>query len=407
MADILFVHNNFPGQFGHVAYELTQRGHRCAAIAGPLAGRVTGVMIGKYSEPASPAQGLHPWARRVETDARRAEAALRIGGKLQEQGFNPRLIIGHPAWGETLALRELFPDAPQILHGELYIPTEGGDIGFDPEQGPWTLDDRARGRLVNLTLALPYLEADAIVCPTAYQAASFPAALQSKIRIIHEGIGTDDIRPDPAATFVLPDGRELGRATPLITFVARKLEPFRGYHILMRALPQVLAALPTAEVLIIGAEGRGYGFRSPPPEGWKQQYLDEVKDRLDLSRIHFTGKLPHAQMIRAVQASSAHVYYSYPFVLSWSLLEAMSAGALVVASDTAAVREVVVDGENGLLGDFFDVDGLARRLIAACERPADFQPLREAARRTVVGRYDRARLCLPAWLALVEEMLAR
>jgi glycosyltransferase involved in cell wall biosynthesis len=175
----------------------------------------------------------------------------------------------------------------------------------------------------------------------------------------------------------------------------------------MRALPTLLAGLPSAQVLIIGQEGHGYGFRPAPPEGWKARYLGEVKGRVDLARVHFTGKLPHPQMLTALKASAAHVYYSYPYVLSWSLLEAMAAGALVLASDTAPVRDVIAHGQNGLLGDFFDAEGLARRLITVCNRPEDFQRLRDGARRTALERYDRDTVCLPAWLALVEDELRR
>ena len=404
MADILFVHNNFPGQFGHVAWALKRNGHRVAAIASQQAGRVPGVPIAKYESPPTTA-GVHPWAQRIERDVRFAELGLAQALRLRQEGFDPKVIVAHPAWGDALVLREVFPNARRIMHGELYVATEGGDLGFDPEFGEPTFADRARARLINLGLAQPYLEADVIVCPTPWQASLFPADLQPKIRIIHEGIGTHEITPDPAASFILPDGRALGRATPLITYVSRKLEPLRGYHIFMRALPQVLAALPTAEVLIVGAEGQSYTRQAAPPDGWRARYFDEVKDRLDPSRIHFTGKLPHDQMVKAVQASSAHVYYSYPFVVSWSLMEAMSAGALVLASDTAPIRDVLTDGENALLGDFFDVEGLAARIVEVCRDPTRYAHLREAARQTVVQRYDRETLCLPAWLSVIDAYL--
>lgn len=403
MADILFVHNNFPGQFGQVAYALAQRGHRVKAIASATGGKVRGVEVSTYGATRAPAADIYPLARRIEGDLIRGRAAFEVAVRLQQQGFSPQLIVGHPGWGETLFLRQAFPRARQLIYAE-YYQSEDGEIGFDPEQGPWTLDDQVRGQSRNISFGTPYLEADRLVCPTPFQAGLLPPALAARTTVVHEGIDTDQLTPAPMARFGLADGRRVGRETPLITFVARKLEPLRGFHTFLRALPQVMSALPHAQVLIIGSEGQGYGFRAPG-DGWKARYLAEVEDRLDLSRLHFTGRVTHADLRLALQASSAHVYFTYPYVLSWSLLEAMACGALVIGSDTAPVRDVVQPGVNGLLCDFFDVPGLASLLIDACEHPAQFAPLRLAARRTAEG-YDLQRVCLPAWLGLVDEMLA-
>lgn len=404
MADILFVHDNFPAQLGWVSATLAQRGHRCVAIASPTAGAVTGVRVVTRPAPRDPTPGVLPQAARVEAELQRAQATLEAALDLKREGFDPALIIAHPGWGEVLFLADAFPAAKRILYGEYYWPRSGGPIGFDPEMGPWTVHDHAEAHAANLAPGLGYLEADRIVCPTPYQASLFPAALQDRITVIHDGIDTRALQPSPGMR-VTRDGRSLSRSTPLVTYVARKLEPLRGFHIFLRALPRVLAALPTAEVLIIGTEGHGYGFRPPPPgETWKRRYWGEVEGQLDASRVHFTGKLPHAQMVAALQASSAHVYYTYPYMLSWSVLEAMACGALVLGSDTAPVRDVLTHRVNGLLGDFFDVDSLAGNLIRACARPQDLEPLRAAARRTAEA-HDLHTVCLPAWMRLVDEML--
>ena len=406
MADILFIHNNFPGQFGRLAQALARQGHRCVAIASSKAGSASNVSIVKYEEPEPASHGGFEPALAVETQLRRAYEVVGKAEALRRQGFAPKVIVGHPAWGEMLFLNQVFPRARQVVHGEYYPPRDGDrDIAFDAEMGPFTLRQCVATQTHKLGIAMSYLEADRIVCPTAYQASLIPAALQDHISIVHEGIDTALLRPDSAAEHRLANGRVLSRETPLITYVSRKLEPLRGFHVFLRALPRVLAALPTAEVLIVGEEGHGYGVRKP--EGsWKAQYLAEVGDRLDLARVHFTGKLPRDQLTVALQASSAHVYYTYPFVLSWSLLEAMACGGLVVASDTAPLRDVIEPDMNGLLRDFFDVEGLADTLIAACTRPADFEPLRRAARQTVVERFDLKTVCLPAWLRVVDDLLA-
>lgn len=404
MADILFVHSNFPAQFGFLAYALTQRGHRVKAIASHTAGRVMDVEIATYPPIASPSPGLRPVVGRIEADITRGEAVLAVGQRLQAQGFKPAVIVGHPGWGETLFLADLFPEAKRVIYGEYYDPRAGGEIGFDPELGPWTLNDRVGGHAVNISTAMSYLEADHIVCPTPFQASLIPASLQPRLSVIHDGVDTTALAPQPNAQFTLPDGRILSRRTPIITYVARKFEPLRGFHILLRALPQVLDALPSAQVLMIGSEGPGYGFRQPA-EGWNGRFLGELAGRLDLSRVHFLGKLPHLEMIQALQASSVHVYFTAPFVLSWSLIEAMACGALIVASDTAPVRDAIEDGVSGLLSDFFEPDALASRLILACSRPEVFAPLRGAARQTAVERYDRNRVALPAWTRLIERLI--
>lgn len=404
MADILFVHDNFPAQFGQPAYALSQRGHRVMAIAGEKAGSVTGVEVAKFKVVREPAKDLFALARWIEMDLLRGFLAAREAETLRDRGFDPALIVGHPGWGETMFLKDVFPRARSLIYAEYYGGAEGGELGFDPEAGPVNLEARAWTHARNVTWAMPYLEADRILCPTPFQASLLPPALADRVSVIHEGVNTRTHAPAPDAAFTLADGRTFTRDTPLITFVSRKFEPLRGFHTFVRALPAVLDALPTAQVLMIGSEGTGYGA-DPPPEGWKARYLAEVEGRLDLARVHFTGKLPHEQMVRAVQASSAHVYYTYPYVLSWSLIEAMSCGALVIGSDTAPVRDVIQDGVNGLLGDFFDHNTLAEKIVVACRNPGAFAPLRAAARATVLRDYDLERVCLPAWVRLVEGMI--
>jgi glycosyltransferase involved in cell wall biosynthesis len=253
----------------------------------------------------------------------------------------------------------------------------------------------------NATMAMAFGEADRIVAPTPFQAGLLPVAFRSRTAIIHEGVDTDLVRPAPNARLTVA-GRVLDRSKPIITFINRRFEPLRGYHVFMRALPRVLAQVPDAEILLIGSEQPG-GYGLPPPKGatWKQLFLDEVKDSLDPSRVHFTGPLPHGEMLAALSLSTAHVYYTYPFVLSWSLLEAMASECLVIASDTAPVRDAIRSGENGLLLDFFDHDALAEALVEACRSPERFAPLRKAARETVIADFNRAR-CSAAWVDLLE-----
>ena len=356
-----------------------------------------------------------PWLDRrnpPRSDAGRGRSPARPrrrGGSLRAEaaGIPPGPHHRPPGWGETIYLSEIFPEARQLLYAEYYYRSEGGDVGFDPEFEPET---SARPPITlhakNAGLMLAMSEADRIVCPTGFQASRLPSLVRDRVTVVHEGIDTGAIKPAPGASITLPGGRVLDASRPVVTFVNRRFEPLRGFHIFLRALPKLLAEVPNAEVVLIGADEAG-GYGLPPPKGktWGEVFRAELGDRLDPARVHFLGRVKHETMLAALSISAAHVYFTYPFVLSWSLLEAMASACLIIGSNTAPVREVIVDGENGILLDFFDVDGLADRLIEACRAPDRFPGLRAAARQTIVDRFDRTRVCLPAWRRLVAEML--
>lgn len=410
MAGILFVHNNFPGQFGFLAEALAGRGHDCRAISSTTGRPIAGVPQVAWALGRGTTPGIFRPAVRAEADLMRGAACAQAAATLKAGGFAPDLVIGHPGWGETLFLREVYPGARQILYGEFYYRARGGDVGFDPEGDATDLDEAIRISAKNATGSLAYLEADAVVSPTDFQASLFPEAIRGRIRVIHEGIDTAAIRPPARPPRVkLADGASLDASRPVVTFVSRHLEPMRGFRTFMRALPRLQEAVPEARAVLIGAEeAGGYGAPAGPGTTWKAHLLAELEDRLDLSRIHFTGRLPHAHLHAILALGRAHVYLTYPFALSWSLLEAMALGCLVIGSANRPVTDVIAEGRNGLLVDMLDPAALAEAMIAACTRPpAAFAPLREAARRTVVERFDRARICLPAWLELVDEVLAR
>jgi glycosyltransferase involved in cell wall biosynthesis len=241
------------------------------------------------------------------------------------------------------------------------------------------------------------------ICPTEFQRRTLPHAYHERISVVFDGIDTHVVRPDTAAT-VTVDGRTLHAGDEVITFVNRNLEPYRGYHIFMRALPKILERRPGAVALVVGGEQVSYGAPAPAGKTWKQIFFDEVKERLDVSRVHFLGKLPYAQYLALLQISRCHVYLTYPFVLGWSCIEAMSAGCLVVGSRTPPVEEVIGHEKNGLLVDFFDVAGLADTVVEALGRPHHHIALRAAARRTVIERYDLKSICLPQQIALIERL---
>jgi glycosyltransferase involved in cell wall biosynthesis len=406
MPTVLFVHNGSQGRFSFVAHALLERGWRGMLLNGPAGRDLPGMPKVGWQIDRGTTPGILDLAIRSEADLIRGRAAAVAATKLKASGFVPDMIIGHPGWGEMAFLREVFPKARQIQVGEFYYRSQGADTDFDSEFGTDTFEERLRIHGKNAVMAMSYAEADRIVVPTPFQASLFPPIFHPRIAIIHEGIDAAKVRPQPQAQFRLPDGRSFDRSGPIVTFANRYFEPLRGYHIFMRALPQLLRQVPEAQVLVIGSEEpRGYGRPAPAGKNWKNLFLEEVQSRLDMSRVHFTGTLSYDQFIVALSISAAHVYWTYPFVLSWSLLDAMACECLVVGSDTAPVRDVIKPDINGLLVDFFDHEGLAAAVTTVCREPQRFVTHRRAARQTVLSEYERVSVCKPAWLNLIDQVM--
>jgi glycosyltransferase involved in cell wall biosynthesis len=399
---ILFVHSNFPAQFRDLAETLVARGVRCAAIGAGGAPGVAGMPLGRYSLDRGTAADILPFAVRAEADLIRGSAALRIAKAFKERGFEPAAIVGHPGWGETIFLDEVWPDARQVLFSEFFYRGRGLDIDFDDEFFPTTEDAVLRGKAKNAVMTLALSDADAIVAPTEFQASILPPVFRPRARVIHEGVDVDAITPGPAAPFALPDGRVIAPGTPVITYVNNNMEPMRGLHIFARALPRLMAEVPEAQVLVFGWDNpRPYGGQAPEGQTWRGLIFDGLA--LDPTRLHFLGRRPHADLLAAMRLSTAHVYYSYPFVLSWSLVEAMAAGCYVIGSDTAPLHDAIEDGVNGRLLPFFDVEALAQAMIAACRDPQASAALRTAARGTAVVKFS-SRDGREGWMALLREM---
>ncbi len=404
---ILFVHQNFPGQFLHLAPALGNLGHEVVALTDENNQRPTIITTYRYRTPEprpDPAQARlgGTYTEMTNRAHRVARAALVLRDR---HGFVPDLILGHGGWGETLFLREVWPDARLVVYAEFYYAARGLDVGFDPEFSTSDPDKAFSVVARQGHQALMMAQADAALSPTEFQADTFPACFRDKITIIHDGIDTARLAPDPAAQVVLPSGLALRAGDEVLTFVNRNLEPYRGYHSFMRALPEVMRARPQAQVVIVGGDGVSYGARPGGGRSWKDIFLDEVRDRLDLSRVHFTGRVPYATFVGLMQVTRAHCYLTSPFVLSWSMLEAMSAGALVVGSRTAPVEELIDDGVTGRLVDFFDTGAIADALIDALARPLIHRHMREAARATIVENYDLRSLCLPRQIDFVQGLI--
>lgn len=403
---ILFVHQNFPAQFTHLAPALAARGHRVLALTDEGNSRtLRGVETFRYARPQhSFATGTARLGRTYAEMAERGLMAMRAARALRDRhGVQPDVVFGHIGWGETLFLRDIWPGARHLAYAEYHYAPRGLDTGFDPEFPPAGDEPAAvtMARAAHLTQAMAM--SCAAVAPTRFQAATFPPVFRPRIAVIHDGIDTDTIRPDPQARLALPSGQVLRAGDEVLSFVNRNLEPYRGAHVFLRALPRILAQRPGAQVVVVGGDGVSYGQPAPGGRSWREVLLAELQGRIDLERVHFTGRLARGDFLSLLQVTRVHAYLTYPFVLSWSLIEAMAAGAHVVASRTPPVEEVIAQGVEGDLVEFFDVPGWSASLIRALADPAAHEPQRRAARARAVAGFDLRRVCLPRLVKFVED----
>jgi len=408
--NILFIHQNFPGQFKFLAPALVQHGHTVVAmiLQKTEAREWQGVKLVPYTASRGTTPNVHPWVSDFETKTIRGEACFKATLQMKAQGFTPDVIIAHHGWGESLFLKEVWPDAKLAIYCEFFYHPHGADVGFDPEFPPKEVGDACRLRLKNLNNLLHFEVADAGISPTYWQASTFPPPFRDKITVVHDGIDTQAVAPNPQIKLTLNGTLSLSKDDEVITFVNRNLEPYRGYHIFMRVLPEILKRRPNARVLIVGGDDVSYGARPDSGQKWKDIFAAEVRPQIsdaDWARVHFLGNIPYQNFIPLLQLSTVHVYLTYPFVLSWSLLEAMSAGCAIVVSDTQPLREAIKHDETGRLVNFFDVAGLANEVCALLDDLATRQRLGQNARTFAQQNYDLQTVCLPKQLAWVEGLV--
>ena len=415
---ILFIHQNFPGQFKFLAPALVQQGHEVLAMSmqKPETAVWQGVRLVHYSSKRGSTPNVHSWVSDFESKTIRAEACFRAALEIKSGGFMPDVIVAHHGWGESLFLKDVWPSAKMAVYCEFFYHPLGVDVGFDPEFPAADPGEVCRLRLKNLNNLLHFEVADAGISPTHWQASTFPEPFRQKIKVVHDGIDTQKVAPNPDVVMNLKnsDGTSLvlNKGSEVITFVNRNLEPYRGYHTFMRALPELLRQRPNAHIMLVGANDVSYGARPSPAKygqsNWKDIFASEVRPMIsdsDWQRVHFMGYIPYQHFIPLLQVSSVHVYLTYPFVLSWSLLEAMSVGCAIVASDTQPLHEAIKHKETGMLVNFFDPKALAQSVVDLLEKPQERKRLGENARAFAVAHYDLQTVCLPQQLAWVNGLV--
>jgi glycosyltransferase involved in cell wall biosynthesis len=388
----LFVHQNYPAQFLHILRHLVaMKRHEVVFISEPNANEIPGVRKVPYVCPPLDIPETQIAARELDNGVRRAEAVARTAFGLKHLGYQPDIIIGHHGWGEMLNLRDIWPKSPMLGYMEFYYQHDRADVGFDPEFPANPLDApriRAKNAINHIALNL----GGTGQTPTEWQLSTYPDWAQRKIELIWEGVNLDLCSPDPGAhKKILKIGDMTVRPTDkLVTYVSRDLEPYRGFHVMMRALPDLMRARKDLKVVMIGGDGISYG--SVPHQGgtWREVMLAEVGKDLDMSRVVFPGRVPYATYLAALRRSDAHVYLTYPFVASWSMREALAVGCPVIGGDSATVREFITHGENGLLTPCLEPRALAGAILGLLEDKVLTGNLRDNARVYAIKRLAMA-----------------
>lgn len=400
---ILLVHQNFPGQYLHLVRHLAaDPAHQVVFITQRRDGSYPGVHKIVYAAKRSVTPETHHYLKDTEASVLNAQAVASAALGLRKSGFIPDIILGHNGWGEIWYLKDVFPRVPLIGYFEFFYSLHGADVGFDPTV-PTNFDTGPRIRTKNIGNLLGLDLVDAGQCPTQWQKSRYPERYHSMLHVIHEGIDTDIVKPNEMARLRIPEKNiELSSNDEVVTYVARNLEPYRGFTSFMHSLPEILAKRPNAHVVIVGGDATSYGPSLPNGVTFRAQVMQEIGSSIDVQRVHFMGKVPYRTYLTVLQISSAHVYLTYPFVLSWSMLEAMSAGCVVIGSKTAPVEEVVRHEGNGLLVDFFSPSEIAERVIDVLREKGAFASMKENARRTAIQNYDLRTVCLPKQLRMLE-----
>lgn len=399
---ILFAHQNMPAQYAHLAAHYGRTpGNEVVFLTRREGVEIPGVRKVRYNLHREAKVDGHHYVKFLDEHLLYGQAVAREAVALKNAGFRPDIMCVHSGWGEALFLKDVFPDVPMLIYAEFYYRGRGSDVGFDSPQPP-DLDTICRSRARNTHLLLSLEAADWSITPTLWQWRQQPAAYRPRMSVIHDGVRTQICKPDPDVRLPLPNGTVLTRDDEVVTYVARNLEPYRGFDRFMRALSSLQKRRPKAHVVLVGGDESSYGGLPSDARNWREKLQAEV--RIDPRRVHFVGRVPYDYYLRVLQVSRVHTYLTYPFVLSWSMIESMSVGCCLVASSTPPVAEVLRDGETGVLVDYFDGKALVDRICELLDDPERRSRIGAAARAYALENYDLETVCLPRQIALIERV---
>ncbi|AKG21115.1 glycosyltransferase family 4 protein [Calothrix sp. 336/3] len=400
---VLFLHNNFPAQYRNLALALAKNPKNQVVFGTKnKETNLPGIKKVFYEAARNPHPTTHHYVQPLESAVLHGQAVYKMLEQLKSQGFIPDIVCGHSGWGPTLFVKDALPQTPVLTYFEWFYNSQGADVGFDPKEAV-TADDAARIRVSNASILTDLYSCDRGLSPTQWQKSQFPKEFHDKISVIHDGVDTEYFQPQPGAKLVLPE-LDLSGVEEIVTYVGRGMEPYRGFPQFIESIAYIQERRPNCHVVIVGSDRICYGKSLPKGQTYKELMLAKVP--LDMSRVHFTGSLPYKQYLQVIQASSVHIYLTVPFVLSWSMIEAMSTGCLVLGSNTAPVTEVIEDGKNGLLVDFFSPQEIANRVDEVFNHPEIMKEIRANARQTVLEKYALANL-LPKHIELLTETINR
>lgn len=381
---ILFVHQNYPAQFGAFASFLGAMGWEVGFVTAAEDVRpLPHMTVYKMTPHRAPAQGVHRFARGLEKAMINGQAFANAAIGIRNQGFSPDVVVAHSGWGSGTFAKAVWPNCKYVSYVEWYYRYPPLDSVRETAAND-SADARAMALARNAPSLLDMAECDLLFCPTHFQAAQFPPEYRDKLVVMHDGVDTHLHRPDDRALPPLGD-KALPEDAEIITYATRGMEPHRGFPEFMRALAQLQRARPRLHAVIGGEDRVSYGPQLPDGDTWKTRMLDELD--LDLSRIHWTGSLPQHRYIQLLQSTDVHVYLTVPFVLSWSLIEAMAIGCPIVASKVKPVEEAMTDGETGCLVDHKNTDALANAISSLLDNPLKRKEFGLNARQAAIRRF--------------------
>ena len=360
---LLLIHQNFPGQFRDLAPAWLASGHQVTAIgstsAAPTGHQWHGLQYLQYRFEEKPSH------------LERGSAVAKLVQQLIEQDHPPDLVMSHSAWGESLCLRRVCRDVPWISYPELWGNPRSLGFGFDQSLDGLT-PEATRFSSANLITELALLQSSASVVASRSQLLSFPKSLQHRLTLQPEGVDLQRIKPDASACLTIPKmGLEFRAGQPLVTFISRHLEPLRGLRQMLMAWPLVSQTIPEAQLLLVGGKGQGYSLQRPKGQNHLEDALNNLPDTTNRRTIHCLGRLPYEEMLTLLQCSACHVALSYPYTLSWSVLEALSCGVPVISNPDSPISVELGDDANKALAlvPFDDIASLSLKTIELLQHP--------------------------------------